>query len=130
MIGFHGTDNEFEAFSEAFLGSNDRNSPNGRLGVWFYTDPELAALHGKRVLAVEADIRKPYCMTVRELMHVSAPKTTGDIRETLGQARTNLIEQGYDAVRVVEMDGESLIGIILDLNRILAVTEYSPAPTP
>lgn len=132
MIGYHGTDAQFDSFSEDHFGTKADFSPNGALGVWVYLAEDLARLHGRRTLRVEADIARAVRIDVSEMMrdHRKAGDDRGEALAFFAAKRAALLAGGYQAIEVAEADGSVMIVVILDPKRIVSVEELAaPAPT-
>lgn len=130
MIGYHGTDAQFDSFSEEAFGSKENFSANGALGVWLYLDESLARRHGTRTLKVEADVRSAKRIGISE-MHRDHTEAGGDREEALAyfeRRRAALLAEGYQAIEVEERDGSVAIAVILDLSAIVSVEEMPKTP--
>lgn len=131
LVGFHGTDHEFEAFSEERFGSERTRSPNGALGVWLFTSEEHAHNLGLRILRVEVDVRNPVRYPIRRMSddHHAAGRTDDPVG-FFRDARKGLLAAGHDMIEVVEKDGDVAMVVVLDLARISSVEEIHRPPAP
>jgi hypothetical protein len=131
MIGYHGTDAEFDRFDERMFGSKENFSPNGALGVWVYLFEDLARNHGRRTLRVDADISHAIRIGVGQMQR-DHHEAGGDRHEALAYfaaKRAALLAEGYQAIEVEEANGSVMIAVILDPDRILSVSELPAAPS-
>lgn len=131
MLVFHGTHAEFDHFSEEFFGSREDMSANGALGVWFADEEAHARAFGGRILAIEAEPGRTIRLSVREMRQDHEVAEHSD--DPLGwfrRRRAALLADGYQAIEVVEQDGSSAMGILLDLSCIRSVSEIELTPAP
>lgn len=129
LTGYHGTQEDFETFLEERFGSEPTRSPNGALGVWVFLDERNAQHIGDRVLRVEADVRNPIRYASQDMLrdHLAA-NATEDPVGFFRELRTCLLARGHDAIEVAELDGRVGMAVILDLDRIVSVTDLTPLP--
>jgi len=125
VVGWHGTDREFDAFSEEHLGSNPENSANGMLGVWVGMEPEVAGRFGHRLLQVEAAPTKVVRFAVRDLSRFNreAFRFEAGAEEYWRRLRADLVARGFQMLELVEASGRVDMGVVLDLGCIRSVEE-------
>lgn len=131
MIVFHGTHAEFDHFSEEYFGSRENMSANGALGVWFAREETHASVFGGRLLSIEATPERSIALSVTDmrLNHETAERSD-DPLAWFRVRRAALLARGYQAIDVIERDGSSAMGVILDPACIRSVTELSRVPRP
>lgn len=106
MILFHGTSATFETFERAALGAGDSH-PNGHLGVWLTTSPQLASAFGDWTLAVDAPGDVLYDMPIGDLSrlaHRCQREDDGGIELHRATAEA-LRKQGFEMIAIRETDG-------------------------
>ncbi len=120
---FHGTDAAFDRFDLCFAVQEDRHE-NGALGIWFETREVIAAHFGRHLITVDVDVSRWYEMTISELTRHALRSESAAF---YAQLRDQLKAQGYQAICLVELSGESFQRIILDPSviTILSQTESS-----
>ncbi len=114
---FHGTDRDFDRFDLSFAVQEDRHD-NGALGIWFETRESVARSFGQWLITVDVDVDCWYEMSIAELSHHAR---IGDSIGYYVQLRAQLTAQGFQGVRLVELNGQSLQRIVLDLATITMV---------
>jgi hypothetical protein len=121
---FHGTNARFEQFS-LDNAARPGMAANGFLGVWLAVNRELAECYGSYCLVVTADIGRAYRMPISELsrLHSDCRRSVDDIEcpqaaraaecRFYTRVREELLRRGFDAIEVVENDGqvEMVIGL-------------------
>ncbi|WP_455233043.1 GNAT family N-acetyltransferase [Geopseudomonas aromaticivorans] len=125
---YHGTSATFGRFSLDFAVRPDMHG-NGALGVWLGVDKTLAARFGDRCLVVEAGFERVYPMPIDELALLARDfgRLAGDMpddeaavaeRAYYRAHRERLLAQGFDAIDVVEVSGETHMMIALDPEKL------------
>lgn len=133
FTGYHGTNRDFDAFDESFLGSRADGHSNGLLGIWVAVDRELAERFGERVLAVEVDDRNSKDMSISDLHGIDNTywRSTCDLLtcdEFYRKERQKLLDRGVEMLRIIEKDGSCHMAIIVDLEAIRNVYDVNPSP--
>jgi len=126
---FHGTSISFDKFSLDFAVRPDMHG-NGALGVWLAVEKELASRYGSRCLGVQASFKSVYPMDISELsglnrkfvsQNTECPSSEESRRRELAYYqghRQRLLENGYDAIAVIEKNGNCDMMIALDPDRL------------
>lgn len=136
---FHATRREFDAFDEAFAGTESENAGNSALGIWFATTPDWISGFGARIIEAEVLLGHSYPMTVTELRRLSTlhSSTMNDTSEAAERAawisqRDSLLARGYDSVAIVEGDGRCDMHVVLRATSVLSIRDISPlcGPSP
>lgn len=129
---YHGTDAQFEAFSLDFAARPNMAS-NGFLGVWFATEREHAQRFGQYCLTVDADVQNVHRIAIDELAKwhrecgqgIDPGATLEDERlhsqRYYADLRLDLLNRGFDAIEVRELDGHVGIVIVLLPERLRIV---------
>jgi len=133
MIGWHGTQGDFDSFDETYFGSDENRSPNGRLGVWIFLREGLATGIGARVLEVEVDVTEERILRVpnaRMLRDHHEANRSDDPHAWFDALRAQMRADGYQAIVVRERDGNDMMAVVLDLDCITRVTDLSAVPGP
>jgi hypothetical protein len=114
-------------------------NPNGHLGVWLAASSALAKRFGRHCLAVDADFKRIYRMSITELSalntecrkHCSEFEDDGLANEAAKafyqQRRQALIADGYDSLAIVELNNNVEILVALNTEVLTIVpTSFKP----
>jgi hypothetical protein len=127
MILYHGTDQKFEAFDNAFLASRPTGHANGYLGVWASLTPYLPMGFGGDVLVLNLKSDR-----LLELDYMIVRKMSDDqfyvedVRAFYRGQAEEWMNQGYDFVVVKEMD-ETFGNFIILNPSIIEIIERVPS---
>ena len=115
---FHASKHAYEAPDYDFLAANRENHQNGLLGLWVSAKSDWITGFGEHVYAVEFD-GESIDLTVGELMQWS--RATDD--DFYVQKRNELLAQGVTYIRLIEQDGRSEMGVVVNFS---AIQKFQP----
>jgi hypothetical protein len=115
---FHASKHAYEAPDYDFLAANRENHQNGLLGLWVSAKSDWITGFGEHVYAVEFD-GESIDLTVAELMQWS--RQTDD--DFYVQKRNELLAQGVTYIRLIEQDGRSEMGVVVNFS---AIQKFQP----
>lgn len=124
---YHATTRDFDAFDDAWIGSNPETHANSNLGIWFAVEPDWISGFGRRVIEAEVDLGCSYELKVSLLAKLSHRHTREP--EIFAAMRRSLMERGYDSVAIVELDGRVAMHVVLRAASIKSIKDLAPAPT-
>jgi hypothetical protein len=126
MILYHGTDQKFEAFDEAYFASRPTGHANGALGVWASLTPCLPMGFGADVLVLKL---KSACLLELDYMVVRQMSDDDAYAEDITTFYRDSAQEwkgaGYDVAVVKEMDETLGNFIILDPENIEIIERVS-----
>ena len=116
---YHGSSQSFKKFT---LGEMKQyNHPNSCLGIWFYSERDLAALHGRYVYLCEVQTRRTKTYRVAAFQKVCR----GQDIMFFQQMRRDLINAGFDSFCLEEddMSKKIWVSLLLDQIKIISLKE-------
>lgn len=90
---FHGTNADFAAFDERFLGAAHGLTPTNLAGFHFTDSREVAATFGKHVLVCEVSMERPRVLDARGVSYAEFKHRLNDVLECIDRTR-------YDGILV------------------------------
>jgi hypothetical protein len=132
---YHGTDAEFDGFSDAAPGTREGSANNSALGIWFFADRRHAENFGARTLEADVELGRSWRLPLSEFVRLDREAETLDM-DAAGSAlafwrakRAELAGLGYDSVAIVERNGETCIHVVLRASSITAVRDLPRGPS-
>ena len=113
---FHASPNTFAFPDYALLTTNQLNHDNGLLGLWVATESDWIESFGTHVYAVEIT-GNSQDLTLSQLVDWDRKKNDPAFYRSQRQA---YLDQGIDFLRLIETDGRSAMGIVLNFDAISA----------
>lgn len=120
MFLYHGTNNQFDCFDEAFFGSAGHHE-NSVLGVWTSLTPALPMQFGTDVLALNihsASMGEVSNESLLAFCDALEDYTDEQAREAYIGQRNRWRRMGYDVIAIMEVDGTIGNLIVLDTDNI------------
>ena len=117
MILYHGSDADFEIFSDKFL-VREGSGPNSALGIWL-GERWVAGNFGKYTYKVKCSCINLYRMPIGEMIEHHS-ESEGDPAYFV-KMRIDMMSQGYDGILVLENDGTTPTGVVMDLSKLAIV---------
>lgn len=114
---FHNTNHKIYQPDYNTLWLNITNHINGALGIWYANDnKEWANGFGKNTYEFGVENPKPYNMTIGQLSNLSNKITH---KSGYTNLRKQLMKEGYNYIRLIEIDGVCHMGVVLDFESIV-----------
>jgi hypothetical protein len=110
-ILWHGSNAEFDTFSDAFL-VRPESGPNSALGIWL-GEEWVAANFGRFTYKVSCSLNKIFFMDIDDM--VKHHNASGGDRSYFDAMRQNFLTEGYDAIFVREANGKCPTMVVLDM---------------
>lgn len=113
IVGFHASPHRFERPDYAMIRANRVNHANGHLGLWVASgDNAWVRKFGGHLYRLELEGR------VQDLPIETLSRWSREEPGWYGTQRKQLLDEGVAYLRVVEQDGRSDMGIVIDLDAI------------
>ena len=115
LVGYHATDHLYDKPNYERLLSNITNHDNGALGLWCSFETRwIKGSFGKHIYRVEIE-GSSYNMPIDELAGMCQ---TCRSQEDYTHRRNELLQQGYDIIRIVEMDGSCDMFVVMNFDTV------------
>jgi hypothetical protein len=118
---YHASPHKFEFPDYELLTKNKSNHDNGLLGLWVATESDWIKGFGKNVYSLNIE-GVSQNLSIQDL-HAWANEADGP--QFYEHMRATLMAQGIDYLRLVEIDGRSDMGIVLNFQAIGSFSDFS-----
>lgn len=114
---FHASKHEFDFPDIGHSAANRENHANGALGLWVATQPDWIGEFGPHLYEVRVT-GKVLDVPIDQFSRWGGRYGVDARDDYFAQRRQELLEAGVSYIRVVELDGRSDMGVVVDLAAI------------
>lgn len=130
MLTYHASPHLFEFPDYDLVCANRENHANGNLGLWVSMSPDWISGFGSNIYSLEVSgITKDLPLKTLSQWDKDSPNDP----DFYSNMRQSLLNEGVTFLRLVEIDGRSDMGIVIDFKAISSfkrINQLAPAPTP